>query len=125
MKQSSAGFSLVEVLVAMVVFMIAAAAVSSLMFHSTSTVSQNNYMSQAITCAQGALEEIRTQAYEDMVDASGHTCPGDGMNFNVAWDVTTDDPGDGMKTIVVTVSWSEKGVARSYAIETIYTKIQA
>jgi prepilin-type N-terminal cleavage/methylation domain-containing protein len=125
MQHRSAGFSLVEVLVAMVVFMISAAAVSSLMFHSTSFVSRNNFMSQAITCAQAALEEIRTQDYDDIVTTSGKTCSGDGVNFNVAWSVSVDDPDAGMKTINVTVSWSEKGAAKSYAIHTIYSSVTA
>jgi prepilin-type N-terminal cleavage/methylation domain-containing protein len=125
MQHSSSGFSLVEVLVAMVVFMISAAAVSSLMFHSTSVVSQNNYMSQAITCAQTALEDLRTQSYDDITDASGQSCSVGGMSFDVAWVVTDDAPDDGMKTIVVTVSWSEKGQSKNYAIETVYTKVTA
>ncbi|HXG22897.1 MAG TPA: type II secretion system protein [Methylomirabilota bacterium] len=125
MKRRAAGFSLIEVLVAMALFMIAATAISSLMYHSTAVISQNNYLSQAIACAQGALEEIRTQAYEDIADTAGQTCTGDGANFNVAWEVSENEPGDGMKKIVVTVSWLEKGASKSYAIETVYTKITA
>ncbi len=125
MKRESAGFSLVEVLVAMSVFMIAATAVASLMTHSTSFVSQNNYRSQALTCAQAALEDIRTQAYEDILPTSGLSCVKGSMTFGVQWSVATDSPENGMKTIVVTVSWSEKGASKSYALKTIYSKITA
>jgi prepilin-type N-terminal cleavage/methylation domain-containing protein len=125
MQHRSSGFSLVEVLVAMSVFMISAAAVSSLMMHSTSFVSQNNYRSQALTCAQAALEDVRTQAYEDIVPTSGLSCTKGAMNFGVQWTVATDSPENGMKTIVVTVTWLEKGQSKSYALKTIYSKITA
>jgi prepilin-type N-terminal cleavage/methylation domain-containing protein len=123
MRHGASGFSLVEVLVAMVVFLISAAAVSSLMMHSTAFVSQNNYMSQAVTCAQAALEDIRTQAYESIVTTSGQTCSRNKMSFGVQWDVTADTPDDGMKTIVVTVTWLEKGESKNYVLKTIYSNI--
>ncbi len=125
MRPGASGFSLVEVLVAMVVFLISAAAVSSLIMHSTSIVSQNNYMSQAITCAQAALEDIRTQTYESIVSTSGQSCSRNKMNFAVQWAVTEDAPGEEMKTIVVTVTWLEKGNSKNYVLKTIYSKITA
>lgn len=125
MRRRSAGFSLVEVLVAMVVFMISAAAVSSLMFHSTQAVSRSNYQSQAVVCAQSWLEDLRRYAYDDIETHSGESCANDGIEFDVEWNVNEDEPGDGMKTIALTVSWSEKGEAKSYEIQTIYTEVQA
>lgn len=124
MKHADKGFSLIEVLVAMSLFMIVATAVSSLMYHSTSHLSGSNHLSQAIACAQETLEGIRVLAYEDMDNASSE-CVGDGMSFDVVSEITENDPDDGMKTVVVTVSWNEKGESKSYAIQTIYTKITA
>jgi prepilin-type N-terminal cleavage/methylation domain-containing protein len=126
MRHRTSGFSLVEVLVAMAVFSISAAAVSSLMMHSTAFMSQSNYRSQAITCAQAALEDIRTQAYEDIVATSDATpCTKGSMEFSVQWDVTENTPANGMKTIVVTVTWLERGTAKDYVLQTIYSKITA
>jgi prepilin-type N-terminal cleavage/methylation domain-containing protein len=124
MKRSRAGFSLVEVLVAMAIFAVAATAVTSLMYHSTTFVSDNNLLSQAITCAQTRLEYLRTLDYEDVVGDSSE-CVGDGVNFEVSWEVDEDAPEEGTKTVVLTVSWTEKGEAKSYALETVYTAVTA
>jgi type II secretory pathway pseudopilin PulG len=125
MKHTKQGFSLIEVLVAMSTFMIAASAMASLMYHSTATVSENNFISQAVACAQGKLEHLRTLAYEDLKDGSdsGDDCNKDGMSFSRVWNVDEDTPADGAKTIVVTVSWTEKGKSRSYELQTVYTQI--
>lgn len=124
MKRTSAGFSLIEVLVSMAIFAIAASAVSSLMYHSTSYMSGNNYQSQAIMCGQASLEHLRMLDYDDVVDDSDE-CTGDGISFDVVWEVTEDEPEDGTKTIVLTVSWVEKGESKSYELETIYTAVTA
>jgi prepilin-type N-terminal cleavage/methylation domain-containing protein len=124
MKRSRAGFSLVEVLVAMAIFAVAATAVSSLMYHSTTFVSDNNLLSQAVTCAQTRLEYLRTLDYEDVVGDSSE-CVGDGVNFEVSWEVDENTPEEGTKTILLTVSWTEKGKTKSYALETVYTAVTA
>jgi len=124
MKDKQTGFTLVEVIVAMVIFLVSASAVASLMYHSTVVVSQNNFTSQAISCAQASLEHLRMLDYDDVNDDSGE-CAGDGVNFDVVWEVTEDEPEDGTKTIVLTVSWTEKGESKSYELETIYTAVTA
>ncbi len=56
MRRGSAGFTLIEVLVAMVIFAIATTAIASLMFHSTTYLAKSNERSQAIAIAQhGAI----------------------------------------------------------------------
>ena len=125
MKNSTAGFSLIEVLVAMALFLIASSAVASLMYHSTAHIAVSNHFSQAIVCAQKHLEEIRAQRYEDITNESGYVCTGEGLSFDVAWQVTEDDPGDGMKSILLTVTWTDKGEVKNYEIHTIYTQVTA
>jgi prepilin-type N-terminal cleavage/methylation domain-containing protein len=124
MRNTQAGFTLVEVIVAMVIFLVSASAVASMMYHSTVAVSQNNFTSQAITCAQASLEHLRMLDYDDVSNDSDE-CAGDGITFDVEWEVTEDEPEDGTKTIVLTVSWSEKGEAKSYELETVYTAVTA
>lgn len=127
MRQTDQGFTLVETLVAVLIFAIASLAVSQMMYYSTQAVSENNAASQAIAVAQSALEEIRTLDYADMAtDDTGETVTTpDGRIFTVKWTVSEDSPGAGMKTVVVNVTWNEKGGERTHELETIFSKISA
>jgi type II secretion system protein I len=126
MKRTDAGFTLVEALVAMVIFAIAAAATASLMFHSTSHIARSNEWSQAVAIAQQAIEDIRTLDYEDMESGSG-TAPWKGQSafFTVNWDISKDDPEPGMKTVLISVSWEHKGATKTYETQSVYTDIDS
>lgn len=126
MKRFSAGFTLIEVLVAMVTFAIASAATASLMFHSTTFIAKSNQRSQAITIAQQAIEDLRAVDYSAM-DSGSTTVDWKDQSayFIVNWDISDDDPEPNMKTIVVSVSWESKGVTSVYETQSIYTDIDA
>jgi prepilin-type N-terminal cleavage/methylation domain-containing protein len=127
MKHWHGGFSLLEVLVAMVILSIASLAVGKLMVGSSSFVSENAESTHAISLAQQKLENLRNLRYLDLVSDS-ETRPGSewkGMPFTVAWVVSNNTPITGTKTVVVTVSWSSKGQTRSYATRSVYSQITA
>ncbi len=125
-KRSHTGFTLIEVLVAMVIFAIASAATVSLMYHSTRMVAENSSSSQAITVAQRVLEDLRTLDYKDIEDGSfSYDWAAKGKTFNASWSVSEDDPEAGLKTIIVTVTWDGKGGTKSYETQTIYSQITA
>jgi prepilin-type N-terminal cleavage/methylation domain-containing protein len=126
MPRANAGFSLIEVLVAMVTFAIAAAATSSLMFNSSSFLAQANGRSEAIAIAQTAIERLRTQDYADM-DLNSYSVAWKGHSgfFSVTPNISTDDPGPGMKTVVVEVSWQNKGETETYELQTVYSDIDS
>lgn len=124
MRHTSAGFTLVEVLVAMAVFAIASAATASMMLHATINVAENNGASQAIAFAQAVMEDLRTVDYTD-IDDGAEVFMWKGKAFTVTWAVSEDDPSPGMKTIVVTVHWQDRGETRIYETETIYSQITA
>ncbi len=125
-KRANAGFTLIEVLVAMVIFAIASAATVSLMYHSTRMVAENSSSSQAITVAQRVLEDLRTLDYEDIEDGSfSYTWAAKNKTFNASWSVYEDAPEAGLKTIIVTVTWDGKGGTKSYETHTIYSQITA
>ncbi|MCS6926144.1 MAG: prepilin-type N-terminal cleavage/methylation domain-containing protein [Candidatus Binatia bacterium] len=126
MNRGSAGFTLIEVLVAMVIFAIATAATASLMFHSTTYLAQSNERSRAIAIAQQVVEDLRTVDYSEM--ESGSTTvdwKGQSAFFTVHWNVDTDEPEPGMATVAVSVSWHHKGEMHTYETHTIYTDIDA
>jgi type II secretion system protein I len=123
MKQRNAGFTLIEVLVAMSLFAIASLAITQLMVNHTAMVARNDAGSQAITFAQQEMEHLRTMQFADMASGSDTYTDAEGKEFNVAWDVTLDTPADDMNHVLVTVSWDEKGETKSYELENIFTKV--
>lgn len=125
MKRATAGFTLIEVLVAMVIFSISSLAVSSLMVGSMQRISDNGQSSEAISLAQKALEGLRSAPYDDLATGSDLDIPSStgGTTFDVNWRVYKDNPMVGVKKIVVTVTWDHKGATKTYETETIYTDI--
>ncbi|MGE0823618.1 MAG: prepilin-type N-terminal cleavage/methylation domain-containing protein [Candidatus Binatia bacterium] len=127
MTRVKAGFSLIEVLVAMVIFSIVSLATNSLVLHSMAAISDNSLASEAIAVAQSRIERMRTMPYNaidstacvpnSVTSSKGHT------TFTVVCQVYADTPAVGLKKIRVTINWTYKGVSKSYATETIYTRI--
>lgn len=122
--QSTKGFTLIEVLVAMVIFSIVSLAVTKLMLSSTKLVSDNALASEAITLAQEKMEDLRSTPLPVMISGSRPVTSAKGVViFNVVWTVTNDSPEVGMNKVVVTVNWTHQGVAKSYEAESVFTSI--
>lgn len=124
MKHPRAGYSLIELLVAMSIFAVTGSAIATQMVHSTAMISQNAQASQAISIAQQVLEDLRTLAYSDMTSGS-ETVTWKRREFNVLWDVSEDDPRPGTKTVVVSVAWEDKGETKIYETRSVYSQVQA
>src|SRR5215510_4847376 len=122
MRNRCAGYSLLELLVAMTIYAIVTLAIASQMVYATAAASLNAQASQAIIFAQEYLEDLRRQTYASLTSGSG-TETWNGVTFTVAWTVTTNVPVSGTKTIVMTVSWSHKGTTQTYATRTVYSQI--
>ena len=118
--QKKDGFTLVEVLVAMVLAAIVSIAIGLQLSYSTAMVSENKYTSRAVVVAQNALEDLRTVSYEDITGGST-TVTWDGVPFTAVWTVNEQQ---GMKDIYVTVSWESKGQTKTYAVETTFTDVE-
>ena len=120
MKRSDGGFTLVEVLMALMLAAMVGGAVTSSVVFTTNIVGENTLASEAITLAQSAMEDLRTVAYDD-IDAGSEMSP-DGQ-FTITREVLDDTPGPGMKEIEVIVTWEWKGQPRLYALHTVYSQI--
>jgi prepilin-type N-terminal cleavage/methylation domain-containing protein len=123
-QQASAGFTLVEVLVAMVIFAIASLAVSSLIVKSTQLISENNLSTQAIAIAQDQVEKLRDMPVATMADLASTTTSNKGtITFNINRDIIQNIPITGVNTLVITVTWTQRGVTKSYETRTIFTQV--
>ena len=100
------GFSLIEVLVALVILSIAILATAGLMVTTTKNNSFGNSMTEAATLAQDKIEELLVTDWggitnnNDVVQVQGSQ----GISFNRNWNVA--DAGL-LKTITVTVHWND------------------
>jgi len=84
MKSLYAGYSLVELLVAMVIFSVASLASARMMIEATHMVAENELASEAIAAAQKSLEQLRNLPYDSMENGQfSDTVPSSrgGVNF--------------------------------------------
>jgi len=119
---SQNGFTLLEVLVAIVILTIGLLGTAGL----TTGVIRGNHFSKNVTSATAAaqtkLEAIKSGGY---VYATAVNFPSDavtmgGMTFTRTTTITNSSPATNMKTVSVTVSWTESNnTARSVNLQTI------
>jgi len=120
--KSQNGFTLLEVLVAIVILTIGLLGTAGL----TTGVIRGNHYSKNITSATAAaqtkLEAIKSGGYAYATSAN---FPSDavtmgGMTFTRATSITNSSPAANMKTVSVTVGWTESNnTARSINLQTI------
>ncbi len=105
------GFSLIEVLIALVILSITLLGIAGLMVTTTRSNSYGNHMTEAVTFAQDKLEELRVTPRDLIVsnfdDVQGST----GMSYRRTWTISglpnpTPPPTDLQKGITITVSWN-------------------
>ena len=109
-QRAQAGFTIVEVLVALAIFAIGLAGIGSLL---GTTVRANGLAAQltaATQLTQDKLEELRNTPYTAVAsgaDSTGLTETGEaGGIYTRTWTVTTGTPAATAKTVVVTVGWT-------------------
>lgn len=116
------GTTLIECVVAIVLFAIAAAAIGDLLTEQIRMQRSNGTTSTAISVAAGELEDVRTLNYADMANRSSTTVV-DGVTYNLETSVAANAPQQNMKTVHTTVVWTEPTGAKSYTLHSIYTDV--
>jgi general secretion pathway protein I len=100
-----AGFSLIELLVAMTLFAIAALGLSAGVAIVSRSGVLSDHLTRATILAQDKLEEL---ASHNAPLAGGADTPHSG--FTREWTVSPDDPDAGVMRVDVTVTWEGSGV---------------
>lgn len=120
------GSSLIEALVASAVLTVGAAAAASMLTLSSTTSQSSTLGAHAVALAQQEMEDLRSLVYASILtrDSYPPNAPDvfNGTSFTVHTNVQADQPVANVKTITVTVSWTDRG-ARTYDLQTIYTNI--
>jgi prepilin-type N-terminal cleavage/methylation domain-containing protein len=125
MLTNQKGSSLVEIMVALVIFGIGLTmAIRSLPEGNAKTTRSRN-MSVAVNLAQEKLEDLMALPYGDTdLDAGTHADPDNPLNnhFERSWTVVEDSPLDGMKDVSVSVTFP---TASSDSVRTLRTFISS
>jgi type IV pilus assembly protein PilV len=99
------GFTLLEVMIALVVLAIGLLGLASLQIMAIKGNSYGQQMTVASTLAQSQLEQLRRTTlvagnFGDTVTAQN------GITYSRNWIVTANDPQQGMNTVTITISWT-------------------
>lgn len=123
-SKKSKGFSLIEVLIALVILSISLLALAGLMVTTTRTNSFGGHLTEAVTFAQQRLEQFRVAPYSTIVNSSVN--PGDpviqtgvpsGIAYTINW-VVVPNATDCLRRITITVNWND-GIAHSINLVTV------
>lgn len=117
------GFTLTEVMIAIVVFSIGLLGVAQTLVVVINTNLAARQITTATILAQATLEDIQRRGYVAADGAAATSNYGSMPNYEAYKRVTTispDTPDVGMKTAIITVSW--KGDQHSLSLRTILTE---
>ena len=109
------GSTLVEVRVALVVFVIGAFAVAAFLLLSLQAQGGAGRRGQADQLLQAKVEDLLALPYAEVADGSDVRNL-EGMAFERSWSVTEDVPVPRSKTLRLEVSWQERG--REFGVHT-------
>jgi type IV pilus assembly protein PilV len=119
---SRKGFTLAEVLIGLVILAVGILAIAAMQITSIKSGYFSSHVTQATIFAQDKLEYLRNLSYKDSDLSSGQHNEGilPGTVFSRQYNIV-EDAGNSMKTITVTVQWTDRG-NHSISFSTIRSK---
>ncbi len=119
-KDRENGFTLIEVLIAILILSVGLLGMASLTVAIINGNKFSNDLTTATTLAQDKMEDIRRQDYSDVTTETKVACPSPYGEYEKKVEVSDDDPATDMKTVTVTVYWDSEG--HSVILKTIIAK---
>jgi len=116
-KNLSKGFTLLEVLVAIVILSVGLLGLACL---AGSIIGYNQFADQvttATTLSQDKIEELKNTGYSSITSSSDTQ-----SIYTRTWTIASVSPATNMKTIEVKVVWNLKGTAKEVVLKTIIAK---
>jgi type IV pilus assembly protein PilV len=105
--KKSAGFTLIEILIALVIFSISILAFAGLTVTATRSGSYGGRMTEAVTFAQDKLEELKANSWGNIVSGGDRKTGPTGINYTRNWKVLEKDTRN-LKTVSITIDWKDR-----------------
>jgi prepilin-type N-terminal cleavage/methylation domain-containing protein len=102
----SKGFSLVEVMIAMLILAIALLALAGLMVTTTRNSSFGGHMTEASTFAQDKLEQLRVSPWTGVATGNDTLQGSTGITYTRNWAVTPNADGN-QRWVSITLTWTD------------------
>jgi Tfp pilus assembly protein PilV len=121
------GSSIVEIMVALLIFGIGLVAAFRMLPQSSATTTHSRNRTTAVNLAQEKIEELMSDGYENAdLTAGDHVDAGNPISnhFNRTWSVTDDTPITDMKSVSVSVNFPTSGADSSVTLRTYKTSRQ-
>lgn len=123
-KFKNKGFTLIELVVAILIFSIGILGIAKLQSVAVQGNSFSMQMTDAINIAYNQLEYLSVLDYSSSADLQLNNHPNDsvltyrGVNYTLSWSVTTTGLGTSVdvRDLVVTVDWTEKTTPHSITV---------
>jgi len=106
LKRSN-GFSLIEMIIALLILAIALLALAGLMVSTTKNNSFGGHMTEASTFAQDKVEELKVSSYGNVVPGADTRTGSTGINYTRTWTVSN-NANSSQKWITVKVDWNDR-----------------
>ncbi len=124
MVATAKGFTLIEVLVAMTVFSVALLGLEEMHLTAIQVNSIASRLTQATTLAQDRVERLLAMPYSDPLLAdttatgifTSYTDPNPPQGYTIRWEVDTDVPSAGIKTINIFVAWKNLKASKTFSL---------
>jgi prepilin-type N-terminal cleavage/methylation domain-containing protein len=99
------GFTLIEVLIALVILSVALLSLGGLMVQATKNNSFGGHMTEAVTFAQDKFEELKVGSWVAIIPGSDRKMGSNGIDYGRTWNVAING---NLKTITMTINWNDK-----------------
>jgi Tfp pilus assembly protein PilV len=121
MVNAENGFSILENVISVAIFTVGVLSISMLFSQTMTYTHFSEKMSVATNLARGELEELSNTPYVN-IESSSTTSTIDHVDYDISWVVTSDDPIDGVKKVVMRVEWEDLRGEQDLEVETLISK---
>ena len=115
-KKSEAGFTLLEILIAISIFAVGMLAVASMQISGLQGNATANVLSGAAAWGADRVETLIALPYDHADLDPGVVKTATEGRYTIEWQVTEGVPLDNIKTIAVTVKWTDRNLAKQLVL---------